>query len=192
MSAFLAIFLVMGVKKLPSIDMYWSGNKMVGCPWISQTMTRDRFQLINRFLHIVDNTLAIPKGSPGYNPLFKVQPILDHLKSKFSEYYYPSKCLSIDEAMIAFNGRLSFKQYMPSKPTKFGIKCWEICDSLNGYCLNFDVYTGKNHGENSRYGLGFDVVSKLAQEYLHKFHCIYTDRFFTGIDIVEFLKRNST
>ena len=66
------------------------------------------------------------------------------------------------------------------------------CDSLNEYCLNFDVYTGKNHCENSRFGLGFDVVSNLAQEYLHKFHCICTNRFFNEIDIAELLKRNST
>ena len=77
--AFFAIFIVMGIKKLPSIDMYWSGNYMIGCKLISETMTRDRFQIINRFLHVSNNDDAIPKGQPGYNPLFKVQPLIDHL-----------------------------------------------------------------------------------------------------------------
>jgi hypothetical protein len=36
--------------------------------------------------------------------------------------YNPNKEQSIDEGMIAFKGRLSFKQYLPAKPTKFGIK----------------------------------------------------------------------
>jgi hypothetical protein len=39
--------------------------------------------------------------------------------------YNPNKEQSIDEGMIAFKGRLSFKQYLPAKPTKFGIKVWE-------------------------------------------------------------------
>ena len=42
--------------------------------------------------------------------------------------------------MIGFRGRLSFRQYMPAKPTKYGIKVWMVADSGNGYVLNFDVY----------------------------------------------------
>ena len=175
LNAYIAIFIVMGIKKLPSIDMYWSSNPMIGCPWISNTMTRNRFQSINRFLHLADNEAAIPKGQPGYNPLFKVQPIIDHMKRAFSSVYYPRKHLSVDEAMIAFNGRLSFKQYIPSKPTKWGIKCWEICDSFNGYCLDFNVYTGKAVDEKSKFGVGFDVIKTL-----------------TGVDIIKYLLENGT
>jgi hypothetical protein len=36
--------------------------------------------------------------------------------------FTPHKDLSVDEAMIAFNGRLAWKQYMPKKPVKWGIK----------------------------------------------------------------------
>lgn len=192
LQAFLAIFIVMGIKKLPQMDMYWSTNDMIGCPWISQTMTRARFQMINRFLHVANNAEAVNRGEPGYNPLFKVQPLIDHLKAKFAQWYYPRKCLSIDEAMIGFNGRLSFKQYIPSKPTKWGIKVWEICESKTGFCLDFDVYTGKNREFQSRFGVGFDVVSKLSSRFLNKFHCMYFDRFFTGVDIIEYLLRNNT
>lgn len=44
--------------------------------------------------------------------------------------------------MIAFKGRLSFRQYMPAKPTKYGIKVWMATDSDNGYVANFSVYLG--------------------------------------------------
>ena len=168
LNAFVAIFIVMGIKKLPSIHMYWSENDMIGCAWISKIMSRNRFSQINRFLHVVDNALSVPKDAPGYNPLFKIQPLLDHMKNAFSRWYYPRKCIFIDEAMIAFNGRLSFKQYIPSKPTKWGIKCWEVCDSTNGYCLDFNVYTGKNYTNASRFGVGYDVISNLSAAYFHK------------------------
>ena len=39
------------------------------------------------------------------------------------------KHIAIEEGMIAFKGRLSFGQYMPAKPTKYGIKVWMAMDS---------------------------------------------------------------
>ena len=50
--------------------------------------------------------------------------------------------VAIDEAMVAFKGRSSIKQYMPMKPVKRGYKIWCLCDSHNGYLWNFEVYTG--------------------------------------------------
>jgi hypothetical protein len=44
---------------------------------------------------------------------------------------------SIDEAMIAFSGRLGFKQYMPLKPTKWGIKVWIQAYPNNDYVNEF-------------------------------------------------------
>lgn len=44
----------------------------------------------------------------------------------------PPKNLSVDEGMIASKGRLSFRQHMPAKPTKYGIKLWLAGDSANG------------------------------------------------------------
>ena len=93
--------------------------------------------------------------------------------------------------MIAYKGRVRFKQYVPSKPTKWGIKAFELCDSLSGYCLDFDIYTGKDRVPSAR-GLGFDVVSGLINRYLNKFHHVFYDRFFSGLPICEYLLRNNT
>jgi hypothetical protein len=45
--------------------------------------------------------------------------------------------------MIGFSGRLGFKQYVPLKPTKRGIKVWVRADPHNGYVGDFQVYTGR-------------------------------------------------
>ena len=66
--------------------------------------------------------------------------MLNHCKKSLKESYNPSKNISVDEGMIAFKGRLSFRQYMPAKPTKYGIKVWMCADSATGYVLNHDVY----------------------------------------------------
>ena len=101
LKAFFGIFIVMGIKKLPALNMYWSENEMLGCPWIIKTMSCKRFTEIIRFLHLVDNALMIQKDQPGYNPLFKITPLLDHLKIIFSRWYSPKQGLSVDEARSA-------------------------------------------------------------------------------------------
>ena len=37
--------------------------------------------------------------------------------------------VTIDEYMIPFKGRHLAKQYIPSKPTKWGFKCYVLADS---------------------------------------------------------------
>ena len=46
------------------------------------------------------------------------------------------------EGMIAFKGRLSFRQYMPAELTNYGTKVWIAADSKNGYIINYNVYLG--------------------------------------------------
>ena len=52
--------------------------------------------------------------------------------------------MSIDEKMIKSNNRCSFKQYLPDKKAKYGIKVFELAESSSGYVSNFKIYTGKN------------------------------------------------
>eukprot|EP00057_Strongylocentrotus_purpuratus_P012197 XP_011666671.1 PREDICTED: uncharacterized protein LOC100888306 [Strongylocentrotus purpuratus] len=96
--------------------------------------------------------------------------------------FVPGRSLSIDEAMIKYNGRLSWKQYMPKKPTiKWGIKLWCLCDSATAYCLAFQVYTGC--GINAllvqEFGLCYTVVMGLMNRYLLSNHTVYTGNFFS-------------
>lgn len=70
--------------------------------------------------------------------------------------------------MIAYKGRLSFKQYLPAKPTKLGIKIWERAIPQNGYCHEFQIYTGKVDGGATEEGLGAIVVQNLGRKIIKK------------------------
>ena len=59
------------------------------------------------------------------------------LKDRFKSTYTPHCQLSVDEAMIPFEGRSSMKQYIPLKPVKRGFKVWAMADALNGYLYDF-------------------------------------------------------
>ena len=41
-------------------------------------------------------------------------------------------------------GRLGFKQYIPNKRARFGIKMFSLCE-VSGYLCNSFVYLGKNY-----------------------------------------------
>ena len=91
----------------------------------------------------------------------------------------PHQETSVDEAKVAFCGRLSFKEYLPAKPTKYGIKIWCRADSTNGYLNDFQVYTGRD-GKQTEVGLGGRVVLDLTKDIPGKYHIMNMDNFFTS------------
>ena len=72
----------------------------------------------------------------------KVRVILEPLIAKFQASYHPGRNIAVDETMVGFRGRFAAKQYMPNKPTKWGIKAFTMADSSSGYVLNILLYTG--------------------------------------------------
>ena len=107
--------------QLPSTEDYWKQSPVYHYSPIADKISRRRYREISRYLHFVDNSTLASPGSPEYDILGKVRPLLDHMQSHCAALYNPSNQLAIDEAMIKFQGRSSLKQYMPQKPIKRGI-----------------------------------------------------------------------
>uniref|UniRef100_A0A4W3GL10 PiggyBac transposable element-derived protein 4-like n=1 Tax=Callorhinchus milii TaxID=7868 RepID=A0A4W3GL10_CALMI len=187
---FFAINIMMGIKQLPRISLYWSQDTALRCPWASSAMSRDRFWKVNQYLHLQDNRKAAGKSDPGHDPIYKVRALTETVRRHFGQSYRPSRDLSVDEGMVAYKGRLYFKQYVPNKPTKWGLKVWMLCEAVSGYCLNFSIYTGQRPYPSGK-GTGYDVVMDLCSPYFHRNHHVYFDRFFTYPDLLEDLQRIS-
>lgn len=187
MKAFLGLNLLMGMKRLPSYKDYWSSAPDLHDPYISSIMTLKKFSWLLSHLHLNDNSMIPSRDSALYDKLYKVRPMLDHLAQKFEECLLPSKELALDESMIKFKGRSTMKQYMPKKPIKRGYKVWMLCDK-SGYCLKFDIYTGKSSTGNVEKSLGSRVVKKLTEGYSGKNHQLFFDNFFNSVELMEYLK----
>ena len=56
--------------------------------------------------------------------------------------YTPGTGCTVDESLHGFRGRCSFKQYIPNKPSKYGIKVYVLADSKTFYLVSFKIYTG--------------------------------------------------
>ena len=135
-----------------------------------------------QYLHLVDSVKQKKVGEAGYDPLFKVRPLLDHLSAVFPRYYQPAWELSVDEMMIGTRCLISFLQYTPKKPCEFGVKVWVLAETTTGYVLGFQVYTGAvlpstSLEEYASKGLAYRVVMDLMEPYQGKGHRLFMDNF---------------
>ena len=99
MKIFLYIQYTFSIHHLPEVDMYWSLDPLLRGPAIADVMGNDKYQKINQYFHIKDNTKALPKTDPNYDPMFKVRPLLDLVKEKSHAHYSPGQEISINEAI---------------------------------------------------------------------------------------------
>jgi hypothetical protein len=179
--AFLGLHVLLSIVPMPSHKLAWTTNRLFRHQVFGDIMTRDRFERILKYFHVNDTTTNPPRGEAGHDRLALVRPTIDQVNRNCLENYLPSKEASIDEAMIAYRGRLSFKQYLPAKPTKFGVKVWVRADPNNGYVNQFDIYTGRDAKAVAHEdGLGARVVKHLCQPLHGKNHHVYMDNFFSS------------
>ena len=182
--AYFGIRILQGIKTLPSERHFWSRNKYLHVKRVSDTMTRNRYLKINEYLHFNDATTVVPRGHEGHDKLHQIRPIIERLTETFSAEYKPNKENAIDEGLIKFKGLPGFKQYMPLKPAKHGIKVWLRADSVSHFVCQFDVYTGRpNRGQE--HGLGERVVKELSRDLANGNYHLYFDNFFSCFKLMK-------
>ncbi|GFO46981.1 PiggyBac transposable element-derived protein 4 [Plakobranchus ocellatus] len=129
----------------------------------------------------------------GSDPLFKLRPCYTYLKQKFLEAYSLSQNLSFDEAICPYKGRLRFKVYNPMKPTKFGIKIYEVTESDSGYLLGMNTGSTAETTFHELVDLSDEcstttkiVVGLLAFcGLLNKGHHVYLDNYYNSPELFE-------
>ena len=112
--------------------MYWDSDEFFGVEGFKKTIPKHRFMTLGKYLHLVD-----PTAEDQNYLLCKVRPLVTCLEQKFAEPYIPGKNITVDEVLVKFHGQLSFKQYMPMKPDKFGTKVWLLADADTYYVPRF-------------------------------------------------------
>jgi len=130
---------------------YWSSSEIFKTKF-GTIISRNRFEILLQMIHFADNS-QIDKT----NCLFKLGTLIDDVMLNSNMCIKPGKSFCIDEFLIKFMGRLSFKQYIKNKRNKFGIKLFILCIHPC-YTLAMKVYCGKEATPD------FNVGSKIVQE----------------------------
>ena len=112
---FIGIVIRMGVLNKKRIGHYWSPREGYGDPIIMKSMKKPRFLMILAAL-----SFAKPGSDPGWSKISYVDTIL---RAACAAAIGFTQHVAIDESMIKCLSRYcSWKQYMPKKPIKTGIK----------------------------------------------------------------------
>ena len=77
------------------IRVVWSMRGIFQTPIFPQTMSRNRFQLNQRYLHFNDNNAA----GTNKDRLYKIRTILDIIVNNFRTNYIPDREISLDEGI---------------------------------------------------------------------------------------------
>jgi hypothetical protein len=177
--AFLGVHIYMGIDRLPRTELYWS--ETFGHPRITSLFSRDRFkQLLSHF-----RVVPAPVAASPCNPIPHVRALAEKLNAAFAAHFTPTEHLTIDEAMCAWKGRSAIKQYIPSKPHKWGYKIY--CLASENYLLHFEVYEGKEE-DPSESGATYDTVIRMVQPYQGQQLILFTDNWFTSPVLLNALK----
>lgn len=186
LKVFIGILLYSGYHSLPRERMYWQIDEDTHLPFISNNMSRNRFQEIKRYLHLADNSRLDLSDR-----MAKIRPLSKMLCEKFCQFGYMHQNLSIDESMVKYFGGHSAKQFIRGKPVRFGFKNWMLTSSC-GYLYQFDTYCGAKvvNRERQHLPLGSRVVLDLVKNIPYPMdHILFFDNFFTSFDLLTLLKQ---
>lgn len=161
----------MGLVPMPRLSDYWSISSLY----------RNRVQLLLRFWHFNNNENMQQEGR-----LAKIATLVYHLNQQFKQKKSSGLDVVVDKSMIPFRGRLIFRQYLPKKTHKYGVKIFKICDTT-GYTLKMKVYMGTGTGSDDGLILASSVVIDLMTGYLDQGHVLYIDNFYTSVDLANML-----
>ena len=163
---FVATIMLMSHVKKPRISDYWSTNEFIATPIFTKLLSRNWIWQIWMYLHFNDNNNAIWNNWNNWNDcLHKIVPVLNFINSQFKKLFSPYQNLCLDESLMLYKGRLAFKQYIPSKRHRFGIKSFILCDCKTGYILNIMVYVGKETKLTNikKIGISGSIVMQMMQ-----------------------------
>uniref|UniRef100_A0AAX7T8F5 PiggyBac transposable element-derived protein domain-containing protein n=1 Tax=Astatotilapia calliptera TaxID=8154 RepID=A0AAX7T8F5_ASTCA len=152
------------------------------------TMSEKRFRHITRAVRF-DDRLARPTHSDDkLGPFRKIWDMWTH---RLEIMFLPNKDICVDEQLVRFKGRCSFRQYMPKKPGRYGLKVWAVCDVETSYAWRLQLYTGKAATGRAETNQGMRVVLELTEGL--QGHSVTCDNFFTSYPLsVELLRRTNT
>lgn len=185
--ALLGLLYLAGVRKanrLNTEDLWKTDGSGIEAFRLTMSITRFRFLLrYLRFddLHSRDQRKKLDKLAP-------IRDIFDQFVDRCKNNYVHSEYVTVDEKLEGFRGRCSFRQYIPSKPNKYGIKIFALCDAKMFYTSNMEVYVGiQPDGPYKKDNSAKSVVERLCEPIFGSNRNVTTDNWFTSFALANSL-----
>ncbi|XP_061738251.1 uncharacterized protein LOC133539923 [Nerophis ophidion] len=186
--AFIAILILRGVVRLPSLKDAWSAK--LGHPLIISIMARNRYQDIMRHLRFDDKDTRSERV--GTDRFAAISDVWGSFVANCITSYTPGRYITIGEQLFQTKTRCCFLQYIAAKPHKIGIKFWVACDSKSKYVCNIIPYLGKDPSCPRGDRLSENVAMKLMEPFMDKGRTVTTDKVFTSLSLAQRLLSRKT
>nr|XP_054588962.1 piggyBac transposable element-derived protein 4-like [Nothobranchius furzeri] len=135
-----------------------------GRPIFRATMSLGRFHMLTATLRFDDRLTRAARRLVQQDKLAPLREVWDLWAARLPLAYNPGEDVCVDEQLVGFRGRCNFKQYMPSKPAKYGIKLWVVSDVATSYAWGIIPYLGKTTRDApAERGQGKRVVLELTE-----------------------------
>lgn len=122
------------------LEDLWSADGL-GVEYFRATMSLRRFKFLLRALRFDD--IRTRRQRKAQDKLAPIRKVYQEFVERCQKYYSLSEYVTVDEMLEAFRGRCSFRQYIPNKPARYGLKMYALCDARTFYTGNLEIYCGK-------------------------------------------------
>nr|BDT63058.1 MAG: piggyBac transposable element-like protein [Trachysalambria curvirostris nimavirus] len=186
--AVIGLLLFTGAKKDNHVGTHelWSlayGSSLYRC-----VMSEQRFLFILRCLRFDDKRTREERKKK--DNFAAIRGLWEKFIGHCIKNYEPGENVTIDEQLLAFRGRCSFKMHIPNEPAKYGLKIIMVCDAKSHYMFNASPYLGKGTITDKRrlmsHAASIDVLAPL----LDTSRNVTMDNWFTTIPLLEELKEH--
>lgn len=185
--AFCGLLLAAGVDRSSKRCYKEFFGRLRGMPLFKACMSKRRFSHLLRMIRFDDrDTRSVRRARDKLAP---IRDLFDLFVKNLKKSYLPGPNVTVDEQLVPFYGRCAFKQYIPSKPDKYGLKIFWVCDSKTWYPLNASVYLGRERsGSARRVNIAYDIVKELCEPYYRTNRNVTFDNFFTSYELAQDLR----
>ena len=164
MKAFLGLLLLAGTyhSNRMNLDNLWNTDG-TGIDVFRLTMSLHRFRFLLCCIRFDDK--ATRASRKLLDKLAPIRDLFETFVQNCLRNYSPLEFVTIDEMLVAFRGRCPFRQYIPNKPEKYGIKIQAMADARTYYTCKMEIYAGKQpDGPFKVDNSSFAVVTRLISE----------------------------
>ncbi|KAJ8966737.1 hypothetical protein NQ314_003334 [Rhamnusium bicolor] len=166
-----------------NVEEFWKTDGS-GIEIFRLTMSLQRFRFLLRCLRFDDKNSREERRAT--DKLAAIRTFFDSFVNNCQNGYNHSEYVTVDEMLPGFRGRCSFRQYIPSKPNKYGIKIYALADAYMYYTSRMEVYVGKQPAGPFNLSTSTkDLVLRLTDNIRTTGRNLTIDNWFTSIPLVE-------
>ncbi|KAJ8891269.1 hypothetical protein PR048_010785, partial [Dryococelus australis] len=156
--------MAIGIAPLPNLLLYWSTKSLYHNELMTKTMKRERFEALLNCFHFSNNDDLVAET----DRLFKIRDIVEQFCRTCAD---SREEVVIDKTMVPWRERLLFRQYIPTKAHKYGVKVYKVS-------------TAEVHRHQ--------VVMELMTGLTNEGRILYTDNCYSSVQLVETLLQEKT